>query len=47
MLNYALQADKKSMFNTPNTFGIFALSLVLNWIETQGGIPEIAKRNRT
>ena len=45
MLNYALQAEKKSMFNTPNTFGIFALSLVLNWIEAQGGIPEIAKRN--
>ena len=46
MLNYALQADKKSMFNTPNTFGIFALGLVLSWIEAQGGIPEITKRNQ-
>ena len=45
MLNYALQVDKKSMFNTPNTFGIFALGLVLHWIERQGGIVEIAKRN--
>ena len=38
MLNYALMADNNSMYNTPNTFGIFALDCMLGWIEEQGGI---------
>lgn len=45
MLSYALMAKKGSMFNTPNTFGIFALDRVLAWIEDQGGVEFFASRN--
>ena len=45
MLNYGLMVDKKSLFNTPNTFGIFALERVLNWLEELGGIPAISRMN--
>lgn len=45
MLNYGLQVDKNSMLNTPNTFGIFALGKVLEWIEAQGGLASIEERN--
>ena len=45
MLNYALMVDKKSLFNTPNTFGIYALERVLSWLEELGGIPAISTIN--
>ena len=45
MLNYALMVDKKSLFNTPNTFGIYALERVLSWLEELGGIPAISTTN--
>ncbi len=46
MLNYGLMVDKESMFNTPNTFGIFALDRMLAWLERQGGVEAIHKRNK-
>jgi phosphoserine aminotransferase len=46
MLNYALMVSKNSMFNTPNTFGIFALERMLAWLEDLGGIDVIEKENR-
>ena len=46
MLNYGLMVDKGSMFNTPNTFGIFALERMLAWMEGLGGLQEIEKRNQ-
>ena len=46
MLNYGLMVDKNSMFNTPNTFGIFALDRVLAWIERQGGLKAVAQLNK-
>lgn len=46
MLNYGLMVDKDSMFNTPNTFGIFALERMLAWVERQGGVSEIEKINQ-
>ena len=45
MLNYGLMVDKKSLFNTPNTFGIYALERVLNWLEELGGIEAISTIN--
>ena len=45
MLNYKLMVDKNSMFNTPNTFGIFALDRMLAWLERQGGVPAIHTQN--
>lgn len=46
MLSYAVMADKESMFNTPNTFGIFALERVLAWVEDAGGVDHFAARSR-
>ena len=46
MLNYGLMVDKKSLFNTPNTFGIYALERMLAWLEEQGGVNEMAKINK-
>ncbi len=45
MLNYALMVEKNSMFNTPNTFGIFALDRMLAWLERQGGVSAIHTQN--
>ena len=45
MLDYGLMVDKESLFNTPNTFGIYALERVLNWIETEGGVDAMEKLN--
>jgi phosphoserine aminotransferase len=45
MLNYAVHVENSSMYNTPNTFGIYLMGLVLKWALSQGGLTEIAKRN--
>ncbi|MCA9546318.1 MAG: aminotransferase class V-fold PLP-dependent enzyme, partial [Myxococcales bacterium] len=36
---------KDSMYNTPNTFGIYVLALVAEWVEAQGGLTTMAARN--
>ena len=46
MLNYKLMVEKNSMFNTPNTFGIFALDRMLAWLERQGGVSAIHIQNK-
>ena len=47
MLRYKTHADANSLFNTPPTFGIYILNLVLEWIKGKGGIEAIDKLNRT
>ncbi|MFW6212897.1 MAG: 3-phosphoserine/phosphohydroxythreonine transaminase [Spirochaetota bacterium] len=44
-LDYKTHADKESLYNTPPVFCIYALSLVLNWITSQGGLDAIARSN--
>ncbi len=46
MLKYKTHADKNSLFNTPPTFGIYILNLILHWIKDNGGIEAIAKNNQ-
>jgi phosphoserine aminotransferase len=46
MLNYRLFAEHHSMLNTPNTWGIYLVSLVCNWLRGQNGVAGIAKANR-
>ena len=46
MLDYRTHAAKGSMFNTPNTFGIFVLDKVLDWVERNGGLEGAVERNR-
>lgn len=46
MLSYRTHAEKESMFNTPPTFGIYIISLVLRWIRDAGGLAAIEARNQ-
>ncbi|MBE6022854.1 MAG: 3-phosphoserine/phosphohydroxythreonine transaminase [Cellulosilyticum sp.] len=46
MLNYQLMADNDSMYNTPPTYGIYMLKLMFEWIENQGGVAALEKRNK-
>lgn len=45
MMNYKPLADKDSMYNTPPTYAIYILGLVLKWIEEMGGLEAMQKRN--
>ena len=45
MLNYAVHVENGSMYNTPNTFGIYLMGLVLKWAIAQGGLSEMATIN--
>ncbi|MCD6291225.1 MAG: 3-phosphoserine/phosphohydroxythreonine transaminase [Anaerolineae bacterium] len=45
MLQYRTHIGKRSLFNTPPTFGIYVVSLVLDWVEREGGLAEMARRN--
>jgi phosphoserine aminotransferase len=39
------QAENRSMINTPPTFGIYILLEIFRWLEAQGGLAAIEKRN--
>jgi phosphoserine aminotransferase len=45
MLNYRVYADNNSLYNTPNTFGVYLLGLTMKWLKSLGGLSEIAKVN--
>lgn len=45
MLKYKTHAEKNSMFNTPPCFAIYIIKLVMEWIETKGGITALEAIN--
>lgn len=45
MLSYAVQAEHGSRYNTPPTFGIYLMSLVLKWLKSLGGLATVARTN--
>jgi phosphoserine aminotransferase len=45
MMNYAIQAENGSMYNTPPTFAVYTLGLVMKWLIAQGGLAAIAVVN--
>jgi phosphoserine aminotransferase len=45
MLNYKVQAENNSLYNTPPVFGIYILGLVLKWLNGQGGLAAIDRLN--
>jgi len=45
MLNYKVQADNNSLYNTPNTFGIYIFGLTMKWLKSLGGLAAIARTN--
>lgn len=46
MLDYTLQAQKESAYNTPPVFDIYTAGLVFHWLQDRGGIAGIEKINR-
>src|SRR5882757_5018200 len=47
LLQYRTHIKEKSLYHTPPTFAIYIVGLVLEWIEFQGGVPGMEKRNNT
>ena len=47
LLRWSSHADKNSLLNTPNTFGIMVLRNVLSWIRDEGGVAAVGTRNRS
>jgi phosphoserine aminotransferase len=45
MLDYRLLAESRSLYNTPPTFAIYVVGLVLRWLLSLGGLDEMARRN--
>jgi len=45
MFRYTTHAENDSMFNTPPCYCIYILDLVLEWIESLGGLEEMKKIN--
>ncbi len=45
MLDYRAIAANDSMLNTPNTWGIYLVSLVCEWLKAKGGVPAMEKIN--
>jgi len=45
MLDYGIHVQNKSLYNTPNTWGIYILSLVCKWLEEKGGLAGMEREN--
>ncbi|MBN2371042.1 MAG: 3-phosphoserine/phosphohydroxythreonine transaminase [Vicinamibacteria bacterium] len=45
MLSYKQMAESRSLYNTPPTFAVYVIGLVLKWLLALGGLAEIARRN--
>lgn len=45
MLSYRTHVENKSLYNTPNTWGIYILDLVCKWVKEQGGLEGMRRLN--
>jgi phosphoserine aminotransferase len=45
IFQYRTHIKEKSLFHTPPTFAIYIVGLMMEWIESQGGLTGIQKRN--
>lgn len=46
MLDYRAFAKNNSLLNTPNTWGIYLVDLVCQWLEKKGGVSVMEKHNQ-
>lgn len=46
MLNYKIHVENNSLYNTPNTFGIYIIVLVTRWLKGLGGLDGMYKINK-
>jgi phosphoserine aminotransferase len=47
LLQYRTHIREKSLYHTPPTFAVYIVGLVMEWIDAEGGISAIEKRNNT
>jgi phosphoserine aminotransferase len=45
MMNYAVHAENKSLYNTPPAVAVYATGLVMKWLIAQGGLAAMAAIN--
>jgi phosphoserine aminotransferase len=45
MLDYRVQAENKSLYNTPPVFGVYIMRLVMKWLLECGGLEAIGREN--
>ena len=45
MLDYRTHVENKSLYNTPNTWGIYILGLVCKWLKDKGGLAAMEREN--
>ncbi|MDQ3755804.1 MAG: 3-phosphoserine/phosphohydroxythreonine transaminase, partial [Acidobacteriota bacterium] len=46
MLDYRTHTENKSLYNTPNTWGIYILNLVCGWLTDKGGLDAMFRENQ-
>jgi phosphoserine aminotransferase len=46
MLNYRVHAENDSLYNTPNTFGVYILGLTMKWLLSLGGLAGMEQMNQ-
>lgn len=45
MLDYRTHVENKSLYNTPNTWGIYIINLVCKWLKNNGGLAAMESEN--
>ncbi|MDQ1728634.1 MAG: phosphoserine aminotransferase [Pyrinomonadaceae bacterium] len=45
MLDYRTHVENKSLYNTPNTWGIYIIGLVCKWLKDKGGLEGMHREN--
>jgi phosphoserine aminotransferase len=45
MLDYRVHVENKSLYNTPNTWGIYIMGLVCKWLQELGGLAGMEQQN--
>lgn len=45
MLDYRTHTENKSLYNTPNTWGIYIINLVCKWLKEKGGLEGMHREN--
>ena len=46
MLRYGIHAENNSLYNTPPSFSVYVVGLVMQWIKDKGGLAGIEKLNK-
>jgi phosphoserine aminotransferase len=46
MTSYKIIGGKESLYNTPPTFAIYIVKLVMNWLKNNGGLSAVGKVNQ-